>query len=78
MEIEPAPLIENPEIKHSFETIKNAKTLDLLRNGYFQGITDTTLLKNILWLNDIQANNIINKFEAFQNISNLFKTFPTQ
>lgn len=78
MEIEPAPLIDNPEIKHSFDSIKNAKIIDLLRNGYFQGIVDTSLIKKILWLNDSEANKIIEKFDLFQKTPNLFDIFTIQ
>lgn len=75
MEVEPAPLIDNPEIKNSFESIKNAKIIDLLRNGYFQGFIDTTLIKNILWLNDIDTNKIIEEFNLFQKMPDLFDIF---
>lgn len=67
MEIEPAPLIENSEIKHSYESIKNAKILELLRNGYIQGIVDIPEIKNILWLNDTQANKITKEFDCFHS-----------
>lgn len=78
MEIEPAPLINNPEIKHSFESIKNAKILNLLRNGYFQESVNISEIKDILWLNDEQANDIIQEFDNFHNLPDFFNTFPTQ
>lgn len=78
MEIEPAPLIENSEIKHSYESIKNAKIIELLRNGYIQGIVGIPEIKNILWLNDTQANKITKEFDCFHNFPDFFSTFSTK
>lgn len=71
-EAEPEPLMNFPEIYQSFESIKNAKILTLLRNGYLENLIDVNDVQKILWLNASSAYKVLKQFNSFSNNSDLF------
>lgn len=63
--VEPFPLLDIPAIKSSYESIANSSVLSILQEGYIKDLVDSNLIKNILWVDDEQAESIINQFKNY-------------
>ncbi|MDF2596149.1 MAG: helix-turn-helix domain protein [Clostridia bacterium] len=77
MKDEPDSIIDFPKISNSFDTIKNEKTIDILRFVYSNTALDIDTIKSILWIDENKAANLLAQFNAFQQFSNadLFNNF---
>lgn len=71
MRYEPDSIIKSPKVSSFFDTIKNEKIIDILRVAYNNDVLDSNTVESILWIDENKASELFNKFNEFQQFSNI-------